>query len=143
VTQAARAGDELTLSGSGADLVYELLPEVPDAALQGTEWVLESLITGDAASSVRGEPWLKLSADGTLSGSTGCREFGGEYSIVGDQVVTTTLHTTDQACTADMSEQDAFVLEVIGDGFTVALDGDRLTLGKPDGSGLDYRATAG
>jgi heat shock protein HslJ len=143
VTHAARAGDELTLSGDGAELVYELLPEVPDAALQDTEWVLESLITGETVSSVRGEPWLKLNADGTLSGSTGCREFGGEYTVAGDQVVTTTLHTTDQACSADLAEQDGFVLEVIGDGFTVAIDGDRLTLGKPDGTGLDYRAITG
>lgn len=143
VTQVTRAGDELTLSGGGAELVYELLPPVPDAALQDTEWALESLIQGEAVSSVQGEPWLKLNADGTLSGSTGCREFDGEYTVVGDQVVTTTLRTTDQACSADLADQDGFVLEVIGDGFTVAIDGDRLTLGKPDGSGLDYRATTG
>jgi heat shock protein HslJ len=32
VARADRAGDELTLSGGGAELVYQLLPDVPDAA---------------------------------------------------------------------------------------------------------------
>jgi heat shock protein HslJ len=140
VDRASRSGDELTLSGDGAELVFELLPEVPDAALEDTQWSLESMIHGDAVSSVAGEPTLRLNADGTLSGSTGCREFSGEYAVSGDQVVATMLHTTDQACTPDLQDQDAFVLEVLGDGFTVAIDGDRLTLGKPNGSGLDYRA---
>lgn len=142
VERATRSGDELTLSGGGAELVFELLPEVPDAALQDTAWALESMIHGDAVSSVQGEPTLRLNADGTLSGSTGCRDFSGDYTIVGDQVVATTLITTDNACTADLQPQDAFVLEVLGDGFGVAIDGDRLTLTKPDGSGLDYLALA-
>jgi heat shock protein HslJ len=143
VNSASRSGEELTLSGEGAELSFELLPEVPDAALQDTRWVLESLVHGDAVSSVQGEPGLELNADGTLSGSTGCREFSGEYTLAGDQVVATTLVTNDNACTADLQQQDAFVLEVLADGFTVAIAGDRLTLAKPNGSGLDYRAATG
>ena len=140
VDRVSRSGDELTLSGDGAELAFALLPEVPDAALQDTTWSLESLISGDAVSSVQGEPMLRLNADGTLSGSTGCREFSGEYTVSGDQVVATTLVTNDNACATDLQDQDAFVLEVLGDGFTFAIDGDRLTLGKPNGMGLDFRA---
>jgi heat shock protein HslJ len=140
ISTVERTGERLTLGGNGVELVFELLPPVPDAALQGTAWRLDSLIQGEAISSVQGEPNLTLNADGTLSGSTGCRDFSGEYVVVGDEVEVTSLATTDQACETQLETQDAFVLEVIEGGFTVAIDGNRLTLGKADGNGLGYRA---
>jgi heat shock protein HslJ len=140
IREVDREGDRLTLSGDATELVFDLLPPVPDAALQGTEWTLDSLIQGEAVSSVQAEPSLTLNADGTLAGSTGCREFSGEYVVSGDEVQVTSLATTDQACAAELESQDAFVLEVLEGGFTVAIDGDALTLGKADGTGLGYRA---
>ena len=140
VTRVERSGDVLTLSGEGAELVFELLRPVPDAALQGTRWSLESLIQGDAVSSVSDGGWLQLDADGTLSGSTGCRDFDGAYLVTGDTVAITQLSTTDQACTGLVEAQDRHVIEVIDGGFMVAIDGDRLTLTLVDGNGLDFRA---
>jgi heat shock protein HslJ len=140
VSTVERTGDRLTLGGNGVELVFELLPPVPDAALQDTEWLLDSLVQGEAVSSVQGEPGLTLNADGTIAGSTGCRDFSGEYVVIGDEVEVTSLATTDQACEAEMEAQDSFVLEVIEGGFTVAIEGNRLTLGKADGTGLGYRA---
>jgi len=140
VTGVERGGDRLTLRGDAVELVLELLPPVPDAALQDTAWVLDSLIQGEAVSSVQGEPGLKLKADGTLSGSTGCRDFSGAYVVIGDEVEVTSLATTDQACAAELESQDAFVLGVMEGGFSVAIEGDGLTLGKTDGTGLGYRA---
>jgi heat shock protein HslJ len=142
INEVERSGDRLTLlvAGEKTELVYDLLPPVPDAALEDTAWVLESLILGDAVSSVQGEPTLRLNADGTLSGSTGCRDFSGEYVVRGDRVMATTLAATGQPCDGLLAEQDGFVLEIIGDGFGVAIDGNALTLSDPDGRGLDYRA---
>jgi heat shock protein HslJ len=140
ISTVGRTGDRLTLGGNGVELVFELVPPVPDAALQGTAWVLESLIQGEAVSSVQGEASLTLNADGTLTGSTGCRDFSGEYVVVGDEVEVTSLATTDQACETQLETQDAFVLDVLEGGFTVEIDGNALTLGKADGTGLDYRA---
>jgi heat shock protein HslJ len=140
VTRVERSGDVLTLSGDGAELVFEQLAPVPDAALRGTRWALESLIQGDAVSSVSDGGWLQLDADGTLSGSTGCRNFDGAYVVTGDTVTITQLATTDQACTGLVEAQDRHVIEVIEGGFMVAIDGDRLTLTLVDGNGLDFRA---
>lgn len=140
VTRVARSGAMLTLSGGGAELVFELLPPVPDAALNDTRWVLDSLVHGDAVSSVQGEAVLELNSDGTLGGSTGCRGFSGEYTVSGDQVVATSLAADGTECSAELAAQDAMVLEVLGDGFTVQIDGDRLTLADPGGQGLIYRA---
>lgn len=142
VSTAERSGERLTLAGNGVELVFELLPPVPDAALQGTDWRLESIIQVEAVSSVQGEPTLALNADGTLAGSTGCRDFSGEYVVVGDEVEVTSLATTDQACATELEVQDAFVLDVLEGGFTVAINGNGLTLGKADGTGLGYRAAS-
>jgi heat shock protein HslJ len=140
VTTATRDGDNLVLSGPGVELVFILLPPVPTAELVGTPWTLDSLISGDAVSSVAGEPaLLELREDGTLSGSTGCRSFSGSYEIAGDEVRVTGLATTTQACPEELAAQDDQVLAVVGDGFTVQIDGDRLTI-SDGASGLGYRA---
>lgn len=138
ITGAERQGDRLTLRGDAVELVYELRPEVPDAALEGTSWMLESLIQGDAVASVQGEPALVLQADGTFTGSTGCRDISGDFTVDGAAVTLGSIVTTDQACEAALEAQDRFVLDVLEGGFTVAIDGNHLTLTASDGNGLDY-----
>lgn len=138
VTQAARSGDELTLRGEGTELVYRLLPPVPDEALQGTRWTLESLIQGNAVSSVQGDAWLVLESDGTMTGSTGCRDLSGRYIVSGDQLRWTDLRA-DGECSPDLEMQDRLVIGVLEQPI-VAIEGNRLTLSRPDGTGLDYLA---
>jgi heat shock protein HslJ len=141
VRSVARAGDVLTLSGEGTELVFELLPPVPDAALQGTRWVLESLVSGDAVSSVQGDAWLVLEPDGTMTGSTGCRDLSGRYVVRGDQVAWTDLRA-DGECGARLEQQDRAVLGVLEQPI-VTVEGDRLTLMLPNGEGLAFRAAEG
>ena len=138
VTQAARTGEELTMWGEGVELVYSLLPPVPDEALQGTRWMLESLIQGDAVSSVQGDAWLVLEADGTMTGSTGCRDLSGRYVVSGDQLRWTDLRAEGE-CGADLEQQDHLVVGVLEQPI-VAIEGNRLTLSRPDGTGLGYVA---
>jgi hypothetical protein len=123
VTRAARIGDELTMRGDGAELVYSLLPPLPDEALQGTRWMLESLILGDAVSSVQGDAWLILS---------------GRYVVSGDQLRWTDLRA-EGACSADLEQQDRLVVGVLEQPI-VTIEGSHLTLSRPDGTGLGYLA---
>jgi heat shock protein HslJ len=141
VTRWARDGDSLTLSGPIATLTYELLPPVPDAEMVDVVWVLDTLISGDVASSVEGGPTLELRSDGTLVGSTGCRTFTGRYRIAGDEVQMTDL-AMEGECSADLAAQDSHVVTVLGDGFTVQIEGNRLTLGAFQDQGLGYTAEA-
>jgi len=132
-----RAADVLTLSGELVELTYELVPPMPDADLAGTAWRLDALVEGDAVSSTMGEPaGLELRDDGTLSGHTGCRTFDGRYELTDGEVRVTDLVNDDRAC-ADLARQDEHVLSVIGDGFSYAIDGHRLTLSDGD-LGLVY-----
>ena len=143
VTTAARDGDRLALGGPEVELEFSLLPPVPAAELIGTIWTLDSLIAGDAVSSVSGEPaTLQLRDDGTLSGSTGCRSFGGTYEVIGDEVRVTDLAADARACPDELAGQDDHVLAVVGDGFAVTIDGNRLTL-SDGASGLGYLAVGG
>jgi heat shock protein HslJ len=48
---ATRVGDRLTLLGPGVELAFDRLEPPPVAEIVGTDWVLESLVKGDAVSS--------------------------------------------------------------------------------------------
>jgi hypothetical protein len=45
-------------------------------------------------------------------------------------------------CGADVEDQDGRVVSVLGDGFTVEIDGDRLTVTAAGGEGLSYKANS-
>ena len=137
---ATRSADTASITGEGVDYTFGLLAPVPVADLVGTTWLLDTLISGPTANSTvsSAEPaTLLLVADGTFTGSTGCRTFSGEYVVSGDTVRFTSFGA-DGECGADVADQDGQVLSVLGDGFTVEIDGDRLTVTAAGGEGLSY-----
>lgn len=139
VTTIERTGDQLLLTGPRTELRFAALPPVPTAELIGTVWTLETLIEGDTASSVAGEPaTLELRADGTLLGSTGCRTLSGTYTLSGDEVVATSL-AAEGECAPALAAQDGDVIAVLEGGFTATVDGDRLTLSSQGELGAVYR----
>lgn len=144
VGAAAIDGDRLTLSGPDVELIFERLQPPPAAALVGTTWVLDSLITGDAVSSVMGDPaTLQLGADGLVSGSTGCRTVTGRYEVRDGLLVLTELGIPDLPCDPMVAGQDDQVVTVLGSGPVVTIDGQRLTLMGRSGQGLGYLAEGG
>lgn len=134
-------GDELLVQGPGVELRFAELAPPPTAELVDTVWTLETLVTGEVAGSVVGEPaTLEIRSDGTIHGGTGCRQFDGTWLEQGDEIVTPSLATDDRACPPELQEADSHVLGVIGDGFRATVDGDQLTLTDAGGAGLVYRA---
>lgn len=133
---------DLALTGDGVELLFLRLDPAPVAELVGTDWVLESLIEGDAVVSVGGEPaTLVLSSDGTFAGSTGCRSIAGEYTFSGAEVLFTSWGAEGE-CPGELADQDGVVVTVLGDGFRVEVDGDTLTLWSRGDQGLIYRASS-
>lgn len=132
--------DSLTLTGDGVELVFAALPPVPAAELTGTVWVLESLVEGDAVSSVGGErATLELFTDGSMLGSTGCRNLHGSYLVTGAEVTMTEM-TAEGRCQPEFEAQDGHVVTVLGDGFRAMVEDDVLTLTALGDQGLVYRA---
>ena len=140
VEQAATADGYLVLSGGDAELRYRPLPEVPASDLVGTEWVLETLLDGEIASSTTGM-WavLELAGDGTLTASTGCRGLTGTWALEGDVVRVTGVAPEAVTCEPDVAAQDAQVVAVLSADFQVAVTEDSLTVTGADGLGLVYR----
>lgn len=148
------SADRLVLRGPAVRLDFDRQAPVPTALLVGTTWRLESLLGGPGlsgtlapdgvASSVTGPADLLLRADGTLRGSTGCRPFVGRYVVHGSEVVVTDLDASIEPveqCSAETAGQDGHVLEVLGDGFRVRVDGQTMVAEVPGGRrGLAYRA---
>lgn len=134
--------ETLTLSGDGVEMVFEALEPVPDAELTGVTWVLDGLIQGDAVSTpvadTRGT--IEFSSDGSVTGDTGCRPFSGHYIISGAEVLIDELAADGHECEPAVADQDNLFFSVIGDGFRVEIEGERLTMWSRGDEGLTFRA---
>jgi heat shock protein HslJ len=133
-------GDRLTLTGPDGDLVFEPVVPTPTAELIDTNWILDTLIEGETATSVGGETaTLLLAADGTLTASTGCRSVTGEWLETGGSI-TVPVMSAEGECPDDLWKQDSLVITVLEGDFRATVDGDRLTLTSMGGDGLVYHA---
>jgi heat shock protein HslJ len=134
-------GDTLTVSGKDTELLFEVLPPIPTAELIDTNWELETLLygTGPEGMAASARPAnLLLKSDGTLKGTTGCRDLYGDWKQDGDEIAFTTFGAEGN-CPKELRDQDGLVVTVLGDGFTASIEEDRLTaIGQGD-QGLVYR----
>lgn len=140
-------GNTFTLTGD--DITVSLQDEKvvdPDLPITGTEWVVTSLRTADAVvRSVALEnaaPTLTLSDDGTLTGNTGCNEFGGSAEV-GDNVILFEPLTMTRAACADpeLADIETHVLNVLAGETTYIVQGSSMTLTAANGTdGLEFTA---
>ena len=138
-TTVERNGDSLVLTGPELELRFALVAPVADANLIGSTWILDSLISGEVASSTVGERvTLELNGDGTISASTGCRDVTGRYTLTEGRVQVTLDPYDTIGCAAEIGSQDTHILKVLSAGFGVAIDGERLTVTAGD-DGMVYR----
>ena len=139
----------LTLT-SGSTIVVLTDEEivVPDASLTGGMWQLDSIIAGDAASSVPAgvDSTLQFTDDGELRAALGCNSGRGSYSVDGDTLSIDPLATTKMACQPPAADVETTVLGVLQGDVTFSIDGESLVLTaqKVTGSGatgLVYRSS--
>jgi heat shock protein HslJ len=133
-------GDDLVLSGEDVELRFRPIPPVPTSRLAGTDWVLESLIDGETASSVMGRSTLRLEDDGTFTATTACTTMTGRWQPTGDRVVFPEAATQSRECPPEAAAQEAHESAVLGSGFHISIEEDRLTALSDDDRGLVYRA---
>ena len=141
VTEAAASAKSLVLTGGGVELTFEPVPEVPNEALVGTPWLLESVITGGddgAVSSVLGKGGLLLANDGTLIGNTGCSGFTGLWQNNAGTIEISELVLEDTDCADDLVAQEKQVRAVLEGGFAAEIVGGTLTVTLESGDGLSY-----
>ena len=146
VDAAAVDGETLTLSGGGIELRFERLGEVAASELIGTTWMLSALTSRTAdtesASGVSDGGSLTFAINAELSGSGGCRDFTGRYTLSGSTVAVSGLEFAAADCPPLVAEQEEHIRTVLESGFSVSIDGDDdLTIATADGTlGLRYTA---
>jgi heat shock protein HslJ len=139
VRGATRDGDRLALTGPGVELSFEHLAPPPVAAMVGTNWVLESLLSTDVVVSVAGDPaTLRFDAGGTFTGGTGCRTFSGRWVSADGGIATPELAMDQTECAPELAQQDGHIVSVL-ERFRPSVDGQTLTLDGDSGQGLVYQ----
>ena len=140
-----RSGSRLTLDNGTTRIVLEDREAAdPDRPLRGTKWVVDTIVEGDAASSVPPgvEAWVTFEDGKRFSGNTGCNGMGGN-SVVDEGASTITFSeviSTKMACDDDRMRVERAVTETLDGKVAYQIDADSLRLDHPAGRGLRLRA---
>lgn len=127
-----REGDKLTLT-SGGVVIALLNAKVaePDLPLTGTTWTVDTILGGDAASSVPdgAVATLVFTDGGRVDINSGCNTGGGTYELTNDTITIGEIITTLRACGGADAQLESAVLAVINAGdVEYAIDAGSLTL---------------
>jgi heat shock protein HslJ len=136
------SGNDLTLTKDGTTIrLLDREVAQPDLPLVGPVWTLDSIIAGDAVSSVPGGvvATLTFTPDGNVQVNAGCNTGGGSAAVQGGTILFGAIATTKRACEAPAGQVESAVLEVLRQGqVAFTIDAARLTLVTPDGKGLGF-----
>lgn len=131
------------LGGSTLEFVDRAVA-FPDVELTGTQWIADTIITGQAASTMVPGTEVTLfldAAESRASGSAGCNNFMGSFESDRTQVTFGPLASTKMFCGGEgVMDQENFVLSTLSGELQVQIEGDRLTLTAATGDGLGFRA---
>ncbi len=137
------ADAELTISGDEGSITFEMPLPVVDVVLDDTLWTLDTLINGEAASSVLSTTRPTMTIDttsGSIRGTTGCNDYFGEIRVEDTVVAITGLGWTEIGCERPVMRQEAAILEVLQTAESLTIEGDTLTLLGAEGRALVFRA---
>jgi heat shock protein HslJ len=139
------AGNELTLSVDSTEIrLQDREVADPDRPLRGTRWVVDTVVDGDAASSVPegAEAHVILGEDGRFGGSTGCNQMGGTAAVdeAAGTISFSDVIATKIACEDDKMSLERAVLSVLDGEVAYDIQAERLSLIHLDGKRLVFRA---
>ncbi|MFO1147270.1 MAG: META domain-containing protein [Alsobacter sp.] len=115
----------LTLAGRP----YEGCGGDPASLLAGRDWTLASLAGTPVASDGRPAS-LAFTADGQVSGSSGCNRFTGRFTLTGETLSFGPLAATRMACPEPLMQQESRLFAILAAvrGFQIAESGDLVLL---------------
>jgi heat shock protein HslJ len=133
--------DRLTFADAQGVTILSFARIVPPAPepLVGTTWTLDSLYSADAVSSVIAGSTITavFGEDGRVSGSAGCNNYFGSYTVTGSSLAIGSTGSTKMNCPgAGIMQQENTYLASLGRtaGFTIS--GNRLSLADMHGATL-------
>ena len=136
-------GDRLVLTDGTVRLTLTDKEVVtPDQSLEGTRWVLDGIVSGDAVSSVPVGVTASITiANGRVDVEAGCNMGGGPVEVTADTLTFGPIATTKMACEAGLASVESVVLSVLSGTVDYTIDADVLTL-DGGGAGLNFRAAS-
>ena len=123
----------LRMKDAGGETLLSYVAGAP--GVEGN-WTVISVLYDDAIRSVMADTHLTadFSADGTISGNTGCNSFHGDYTLDGEKLHVGPLTATKNACpTTEASKQEAGYLAALESAVRIEQAGPELTLLNPKG----------
>lgn len=136
-------GDTLVLSAAGASITFlDRVVADPDLPLEGTVWILTTIIDGDSASSIPMDATSTLTfVDGSARVATGCNT-GSATVILGDGTIGFgPLALTKMACQQPLMDLETSVVGVLAGDVTFEIEAGSLTITSASGAaGLQYTA---
>jgi len=136
-------GDTLTLTDGTVRLTL-LDKEVatPDQPLEGTSWVLDGVMSGEAISSVPAGVTAAIQiADGRIGVNAGCNTGGGTIEVTAETLTLGPIGLTKMACEPGAMAVETAVTTVLSGVVNYTIDADVLTIRAGD-RGLTFRAAA-
>lgn len=134
-------GDTLTITKDDMVLLLQrgtqgaVAPSVPATGTLTGTWKLSSYRISDVLSSaVAGsEANLTFNEDGTVTGTSGCNEFGGTYTVEGDQITFRDIVSTLKVCDTPLMDQEETMQQLLADTATYhIIDNNTLRISKND-----------
>ena len=138
----ALAANVLRLRGPAVEIVLaDRQVADPDRALVGQRWVVDTIITDTAASSVPAgvQAFLTFAGDGSVLGHTGCRAIRGRATVTATTIRFSSVGGLDGHCTGAAALLHDAVAAVLGGEVTYRIEGPLLTLTTATG-GVRLRA---
>jgi heat shock protein HslJ len=134
-------GASLTLTDGAISLVLvDKEVATPDQPLEGTFWVLEGIVSGDAVSSVPVGVTASIRiAGGRVEVTAGCNTGGGTVEVTVDTIAFGPIALTKMACEPGNMSVETAVVAVLAGAVGFGIDADTLTLDAGD-NGLIFRA---
>ncbi|MEV0887652.1 META domain-containing protein [Streptomyces microflavus] len=138
------SGEKLTLTTEGGDTIA--LSEEKPAGLVGTRWAVNTLLSGETATSVPADlpkervPHLTFGEDGTVHGNSGCNSFHGKAAVKGSTIDFGPPAGTRKMCPEAEMEVERAVLAALDGPATYTIKGSTLTVTSKDGKGIGATA---
>jgi len=132
-------GDELTLTSGQIKLVLlDRAVAEPAPPVEGTKWLLETVYTGQTASSAPTGPYL-IFTGGQVTGSTGCNDLSGPAKITGSNIEFGPIGMTRKACPGDLAPAERAMVAVLQGTVPFKVEHGQLTLNPGAQQGLGFR----
>ncbi|MFF9013045.1 META domain-containing protein [Streptomyces sp. NPDC014870] len=133
-------GDRLTLTSPDGRNTVALTSE-PPAPLTGTTWTVDSLLSGETATSLpqgsEGKATFVIDKDGRVRGNLGCNRFTATAKVTPDTLtVTGPVATTRMICTGPQMQLETKLYELLDGSLSYELGHRSLTLTGADGEGF-------